>query len=203
MVCEGKGVLGLAVDDKDPLACRGTAEGTLGKKQRTEAAGKKGFEHFWIGHELLFDDQFDRQGGWVAVDIASQVEDPSLGLDDRSGGDEDFSGRLSGGDQESVETNVIDKATVGKIPTAVIAAEGDIAGEFSALDDEFSRDGLTGTDMEFFDRWCFIGIVFADDFEGHGGLWVDFDFEFGLLVGDAFLISELAFGFEGDFEFFG
>jgi hypothetical protein len=48
---------------------------------------------------VLFDDQFDWQGGWVAVDIASQVEDPSLGFDDRSGGDEDFSGRLSGGDQ--------------------------------------------------------------------------------------------------------
>ena len=98
MVCKGKGVLRLAVDDQDPLACRGTAEGTLGKKQRIEAAGKKGaagkegFEHFWIGHGVLFDDQFDRQGGWVTVDIASQVEDPSLGSDDRSGGDEDFSG---------------------------------------------------------------------------------------------------------------
>ena len=99
VVGKGKGVLRLAVDDQDPLACRGTAEGTLGKKQRTEVEGKEGFEHFWIGHGVLFDDQFDWQGGWVAVDIASQVEDPSLGFDDRSGGDEDFSGRLSGGDQ--------------------------------------------------------------------------------------------------------
>ena len=71
------------------------------------------------------------------------------------------------------------------------------------MDDEFSRDGLTGTDMEFFDRGGFIGILFADDFEGHGRLWVDFNFEFGFLFGDAFVISELAFGLEGDFEFFG
>ena len=92
MVCQGKGVLGLAVDDQDPLACRGTSEGALGKKQRIEPAGQKGFEHFRIGHGALFDDQFDRQGGWVTVYIASQVEDPSLGFDDRSGGDEDFSG---------------------------------------------------------------------------------------------------------------
>ena len=105
MVGKGKGVLRLAVDDQDPLACRGAAEGTLGKKQcgdaagKEVAAGKEGFEHFQIGHGVLFDDQFDWQGGWIAVDIASQVKDPSLGFDDRSGGDEDFSGRLSGGDQ--------------------------------------------------------------------------------------------------------
>ena len=92
---------------------------------------------------------------------------------------------------------------MGKISTAVIATECDIAGEFAALDNEFSRDGLTGTDKEFFDWGCIIGIVFADEFEGHGRFWVDFDFKFGFLFGDAFVDSELAFGFEGDFEFFG
>ena len=68
---------------------------------------------------------------------------------------------------------------------------------------KFIRISEAGTDKEFFDWGCIIGIVFADEFEGHGRFWVDFDFKFGFLFGDAFVDSELAFGLESDFEFFG
>jgi hypothetical protein len=62
---------------------------------------------------MLLDDQFDRKRGWVAIDIPTQVEYSTLGLNDWSGCDEYFSGRLSRRNEQSIEPDVIDKATMG------------------------------------------------------------------------------------------
>jgi len=77
---------------------------------------------------VLLDNQFDGQGGWVSIDVGAKMKDTTLGLDDRSCGDEYLTGRLACGYEKTVKTNVVDEATVRKISAAVIASECDVTG---------------------------------------------------------------------------
>jgi hypothetical protein len=49
------------------------------------------------------------------------MEDPALWFDGRGSRDEHFSRRLSCWDQQSIEADVVNKATVWQIATAVVA----------------------------------------------------------------------------------